>query len=73
MLFYFKVSSTDVRAGNLLYLLKVQQKQQYNPVTPEGGTMYIKFRPEPWGVGMAQDSHFHKPAYGKYTIKKRKG
>lgn len=69
---FFKASSTDMRAGNLLYLLKVKQKQQYNPVTPEAGTIYIKFRPDPWGVGMAQDTHFHKLSYGKSTIKESK-
>lgn len=67
---FFKASSTDIRAGNLLYhLLKVEQKQQCNPMTPQPGTIYTKFGPDLWDIGMAQDSSFHKLSYRKCTIK----
>lgn len=63
---YFKASSTDVRAGNKLYLLRVRQKQQLGRYTPHLGLTF-------WDVGMAQGSRLCKRSYGKCTIKESKG
>lgn len=63
----------ELRTYLLYHLLKVEQKQQCNPMTPQAGTIYTKFGPDLWDIGMAQDSSFHKLSYRKCTIKEIEG